>query len=264
MKRATLGDVRFAPWISDLQCLPLQMEHEDFVMEGHGKTPPPGEENKQWVTRLFKKGLTIVNGVKHSRLSVLGALVGCLVLTLLVPQISTYIYIYIYNSGWWLEKKKRGRMLICLKCKSIEICTAISTHESEIVVKGIIILEAWHWRSEFVHEVFIQLLFTEIMWNMKEPGPSFWCACGRLVLFEPYFFRMHFNKRSKITNKILFWGWTIKDAGTKSFRESSLIREENHWFLLGKDFFIWFQAKIQTGWTFSLGFCSDRKNRALS
>lgn len=32
------------------------MEHEDFVMEGHGKTPPPGEENKQWVTSLFKKG----------------------------------------------------------------------------------------------------------------------------------------------------------------------------------------------------------------
>lgn len=25
----------------------LKMEHEDFVMEGHGKTPPPGEENKQ-------------------------------------------------------------------------------------------------------------------------------------------------------------------------------------------------------------------------
>ncbi|XP_075768946.1 trinucleotide repeat-containing gene 6B protein isoform X5 [Pelodiscus sinensis] len=24
-----------------------KMEHEDFVMEGHGKTPPPGEENKQ-------------------------------------------------------------------------------------------------------------------------------------------------------------------------------------------------------------------------
>ncbi|KAM6303442.1 trinucleotide repeat-containing gene 6B protein isoform 14-T15 [Podargus strigoides] len=24
-----------------------EMEHEDFVMEGHGKTPPPGEENKQ-------------------------------------------------------------------------------------------------------------------------------------------------------------------------------------------------------------------------
>lgn len=33
----------------------------------------------------FKKGLTIENGVKHSRLNVLGALVGCLVLTLLVP-----------------------------------------------------------------------------------------------------------------------------------------------------------------------------------
>uniref|UniRef100_A0A803T458 Trinucleotide repeat containing adaptor 6B n=1 Tax=Anolis carolinensis TaxID=28377 RepID=A0A803T458_ANOCA len=32
---------------ADLQCLPSQMEHEDFVMEGHGKTPPPGEENKQ-------------------------------------------------------------------------------------------------------------------------------------------------------------------------------------------------------------------------
>lgn len=32
---------------ADLQYLPSQMEHEDFVMEGHGKTPPPGEENKQ-------------------------------------------------------------------------------------------------------------------------------------------------------------------------------------------------------------------------
>ncbi|XP_065419510.1 trinucleotide repeat-containing gene 6B protein isoform X12 [Chrysemys picta bellii] len=39
--------MHFASPISDLQCLPLQMEHEDFVMEGHGKTPPPGEENKQ-------------------------------------------------------------------------------------------------------------------------------------------------------------------------------------------------------------------------
>ncbi|KAM3833427.1 trinucleotide repeat-containing gene 6B protein isoform 3-T3 [Vipera latastei] len=27
--------------------MPQKMEHEDFVMEGHGKTPPPGEENKQ-------------------------------------------------------------------------------------------------------------------------------------------------------------------------------------------------------------------------
>lgn len=24
-----------------------QVEQEDFVMEGHGKTPPPGEESKQ-------------------------------------------------------------------------------------------------------------------------------------------------------------------------------------------------------------------------
>lgn len=155
-------------------------------------------------------------------------------------------------------------MLICLICKRIEICITISTRESEIVVKGIIILEAWHWCSEFVHEVFIQLLFTEIMWNMKEPWPSFWCAYGRLVLFELYFFRMHFNNGSKITNKMLFWGWAIYDAGTQNFKESSLIREENYWFLLGKGFLIWFQPEIQTGWTFSLGFCSDRENRALS
>lgn len=32
---------------ADLWCLPLQVEQEDFVMEGHGKTPPPGEESKQ-------------------------------------------------------------------------------------------------------------------------------------------------------------------------------------------------------------------------
>lgn len=47
IEKGHLGDMHFAPPISDLQCLPLQMEHEDFVMEGHGKTPPPGEENKQ-------------------------------------------------------------------------------------------------------------------------------------------------------------------------------------------------------------------------
>lgn len=82
--------MHFASPISDLQCLPLQMEHEDFVMEGHGKTPPPGEENKQWVSRLFKKGLTIVNGGKHSCLNVLEALVvlGVLALGFLNTHIS--------------------------------------------------------------------------------------------------------------------------------------------------------------------------------
>lgn len=50
------------------------MEHEDFVMEGHGKTPPPGEENKQWVTSLFKKGLNQANDTKPSRINVLEAL----------------------------------------------------------------------------------------------------------------------------------------------------------------------------------------------
>ncbi|XP_057281330.1 trinucleotide repeat-containing gene 6B protein-like isoform X2 [Pezoporus wallicus] len=30
-----------------------EMEHEDFVMEGHGKTPPPGEENKQLLNLLW-------------------------------------------------------------------------------------------------------------------------------------------------------------------------------------------------------------------
>lgn len=35
------------PTTADLWCLPLQVEQEDFVMEGHGKTPPPGEESKQ-------------------------------------------------------------------------------------------------------------------------------------------------------------------------------------------------------------------------
>lgn len=42
---------------ADLWCLPLQVEQEDFVMEGHGKTPPPGEESKQWVTVYLKRVL---------------------------------------------------------------------------------------------------------------------------------------------------------------------------------------------------------------
>lgn len=33
---------------------------------------------------------------------------------------------------------------------------------------------------------------------MKEPETSFWCVYGRLVLFAPYFFRMHFNKDQKL------------------------------------------------------------------
>nr|XP_025957528.1 uncharacterized protein LOC112984129 [Dromaius novaehollandiae] len=35
-----------------ISCQEKQMEHEDFVMEGHGKTPPPGEENKQSTLKL--------------------------------------------------------------------------------------------------------------------------------------------------------------------------------------------------------------------
>lgn len=47
---------------SDLWFLPLQVEQEDFVMEGHGKTPPPGEESKQWVTVYLKRVLLQILG----------------------------------------------------------------------------------------------------------------------------------------------------------------------------------------------------------
>uniref|UniRef100_A0A8D2LQQ5 Trinucleotide repeat containing adaptor 6B n=1 Tax=Varanus komodoensis TaxID=61221 RepID=A0A8D2LQQ5_VARKO len=46
-EKGHIGQHVFCSINADLQCLPSQMEHEDFVMEGHGKTPPPGEENKQ-------------------------------------------------------------------------------------------------------------------------------------------------------------------------------------------------------------------------
>lgn len=39
----------FALMAADLWHFPFQVEQEDFVMEEHGKTPPPGEESKQWV-----------------------------------------------------------------------------------------------------------------------------------------------------------------------------------------------------------------------
>jgi len=43
-----------------------------------------------------------------------------------------------------VAEKIKSRMLTCLKFKSVEICIAISEGKSEVDVKGIIILEAWH------------------------------------------------------------------------------------------------------------------------
>lgn len=37
-----------------------KVEQEDFVMEGHGKTPPPGEESKQRIMYAYTSCVCLV------------------------------------------------------------------------------------------------------------------------------------------------------------------------------------------------------------